>query len=105
MPGPAPLCAGARQAVTCFLTLPLVVVFTFLVWCLHRQTAQLALFLPGLIILPVFTLSAHLGGRAVPFSKPGEEAKSARRGLDLLIITVVSVGLSFLATSAWEAGW
>jgi len=105
MPGPAPLCAGARQAVTCFLTLPLVAVFALIVWYLHRQTAQLALFLPGLIILPAFTLSAHLGGRAVPFSKAGEEAKSARRGLDLLIVTLVSVGLSFLSASAWEAGW
>ncbi|MEP6671943.1 MAG: hypothetical protein ABJF10_22465 [Chthoniobacter sp.] len=105
MPGPAPLCAGARQAVTCFLTVPLVLGFTLIVVCLHRETTNLFLMLPGLMTLPIFTLIPHLGGRAVPFSKAGEEAKSARRGLDLFIVMIISVGLSFLSTRAWDDGW
>ncbi|MDR3406099.1 MAG: hypothetical protein P4L99_26670 [Chthoniobacter sp.] len=105
MPGPAPLCAGARQAVTCFLTLPLVLAFVLIVGCLHHKATNLALFLPGLLTLPVFTLVPHLGGRALPFSKAGEEAKSARRGFDFFAVMMLSVGLSFLTTWSWNDGW
>ncbi|MEI9896183.1 MAG: hypothetical protein WDN28_20540 [Chthoniobacter sp.] len=105
MPGPAPLCAGARQAVTCFLTLPLVLGFALIVWCLHGETTNLALLLPGLITLPIFTLVPHLGGRSVPFSRAGEEAKSTRRGLDFFVVMLLSVSLSFLTTWSWDAGW
>jgi hypothetical protein len=105
MPGPAPLCAGARQAVTCLLTLPLVLGFGVIVWCLPHQATQLLLLVPGLIALPVFTLYPHLGGGAVPFSKAGEEAKSARRTLDLFGVMIIAAGLSGLATWSWESGW
>jgi hypothetical protein len=105
LPGPAQLCAGARQAVTCFLTVPIVIAFGIIVWCLHREMAGLALLLPGMITLPIFTLSPHLGGKAVPFSKTGDEAKSARRGLDFFVVMMISVGISLLATWSWEGGW
>lgn len=103
--GPAQLCAGARQAVTCFITVPLVVLFSVLIWFLPHEDGELALLLPGLISLPVFTLSPHLGGRAVPFSKSGEEARSARRGLDLFGMMLASIGLSFLSTWSWLMHW
>jgi hypothetical protein len=103
--GPAHLCAGARLAVTCFLTIPLAILIGILVWFLPHETGELALLLPGLISLPAFTLSPHLGGKAVPFSKAGEEARSARRGLDLFGIMFISIGLSLLATWAWLTGW
>jgi hypothetical protein len=65
----------------------------------------LPLLLPGLIALPVYTLTPHLGGKGVPFSKAGEEAKSARRGLDFIVVTFISIGMSAVATWSWEAGW
>lgn len=105
IPGPAALCAGARQAVSCFLTLPLVLGIGALVLCLHHRIADLPLLLPGLIALPIFTLFPHLGGKAVPFSKAGEEARSARRGLDLMVVMLISVGLSLLAAFSWSGGW
>lgn len=105
MPGPAPLCAGTRHAVTCILTVPVTLAFTVLVWCLHRQTSQLALLLPGLLMLPVYTLFPQLRGRAVPFSKASEEAKSTRRGLDFFVMIFLSFGLAALAGFAGDNGW
>lgn len=105
IPGPALLCAGARQAVTCFITIPLALLFGAIVWLLGHENRELALLLPGLISLPVFTLSPHLGGKAVPFSKADEEAKSARRGLDLFGMMFISVGLSMVATWTWLTDW
>lgn len=105
IPGPAQLCAGARQAVTCFITIPLAILFGAIVWFLPHESGELMLLLPGLISLPVFTLSPHIGGKAVPFSKAADEAKSARRGLDLFGMMFISVGLSMLATWAWLTNW
>ena len=61
--------------------------------------------MPGLISLPVFTLSPHLGGKAVPFSKAAEDARSARRGLDLFGMMFISIGLSMFAMWAWITSW
>jgi hypothetical protein len=105
VPGPASLCAGARQAVTCFISLPLALIFALLVLLLSQERAELALILPGLIALPVFTLAPHLGGRAIPFSKAGEEARSARRGLDLFGMMFISAILSIIATWSWLMDW
>ncbi|EDY21792.1 hypothetical protein CfE428DRAFT_1038 [Chthoniobacter flavus Ellin428] len=105
IPGPALLCAGARQAVTCFITIPLMVFFTAVVYFLRHTSAELPLLLPGLIALPAFTLAPHLGGKAIPFSKAGEEARSARRGLDLFGVILVSISLSLVAIWAWSMGW
>jgi len=105
IPGPALLCAGARQAVTCFITIPLMLFFTAVVYFLRHTSSELPLLLPGLIALPVFTLAPHLGGKAIPFSKAGEEARSARRGLDLFGVILVSISLSLVATWTWAMGW
>src|SRR3569623_1515243 len=94
IPGPALLCAGARQAVTSFITIPLAVLINTIVWFLPHESGELMLLLPGLISLPVFTLSPHIGGKAVPFSKAADEAKSARRGFDLFGMMFISIGLS-----------
>jgi ABC-2 type transport system permease protein len=105
MAGPAPLCHGARRAVLCFLTLPLLVAFGVSAWLLSAQQSQLALMLPGLIALPVYALVPCLRGKAVPLSLPTEEAKSANRGLSMIGATLVSTILSALASWAWTFGW
>lgn len=103
--GPAPLCHGARRAVLCILTLPVFVVFGVLAWVLRGQLSELALLLPGLIALPVYSLFPNLGGKGVPFSVPSDEAKSAGRGLTMVGVMLVSGLLSGLAAWAWSAGW
>ncbi len=103
--GPAPLCHGARRAVLCLLTLPVLLAVALVVWLMHSQSSNLALFVPGIIALPVFALIPNLGGRAVPLSVPIEEAKSAGRGLMMIGVMVVSGIISGLAALAWSGGW
>lgn len=103
--GPARVCDGARRAVLCFLALPAVAAFGLLGWCLRGGSEHLPLLLPGLIALPIYALYPHLGGRAVPLSVPGEEAKSAGRGLQMMGVMLVSMALSALAVWSWSTGW
>jgi hypothetical protein len=103
--GPAPLCHGARQAVLCLLTLPVLVVFGLIAWALRGHSANLALLLPGVMALPVFALVPNLGGKGVPLSLPTEEAKSANRGVTMIGVMLASGVLSGLATWAWSGGW
>ena len=102
IPGPAPLCHGAHRAVLC-LALPCLLVFAVIalvVWGLD----SVILVIPGIIALPVFALVPCLGGKAVPFSLPVEEAKSAGRGLSFMGLMLISLALSGIAMLARAFG-
>jgi hypothetical protein len=105
LPGPAALCHGARRAILCFLTLPLLVLFGLLAWLVARDSSHLPLLLPGLIALPIYSLIPCLGGKALPLSVPAEEGKSAGRALNMVGVMVVSMVLSGIAIWAWAANW
>lgn len=105
IPGPAPLCHGARKAVLCLLTLPVLGFYILLVASVGLKISQLALLLPGLIALPVYALIPALGGHGVPLSLPTEEANSAGRGLQMILVMIASMALAGLASWAWSAGW
>jgi hypothetical protein len=103
--GPARICAGVRQAVTFFLTLPLLAAFVVVAWLLRGNAASLWLLLPGMIALPVYTLIPHVGGRAVPLSVAGDEARSAGRGLSMILVMLISTVLGGAALWTWHVGW
>jgi ABC-2 type transport system permease protein len=105
MAGPMALCNGARRAVLCFLTLPLLAVFAGIAWLINQDASQLALLLPGVLLLPVYALVPCLLGEAVPLSKPTEEAKSTARGMVMLVMMVPAFALSGIAYWAWSTGW
>jgi ABC-2 type transport system permease protein len=105
MPGPAPILRGARLAVGVILTLPTVLAFALLAWCVRTESSHLPLLLPGIIALPVYSLFPQVGGRAVPLSVSSEEAKSASRGLTMIGVMFISMALSGVATWSWAAGW
>jgi ABC-2 type transport system permease protein len=105
MPGPAALCHGARRAVLLFLTLPLLAVSVLLAWLVHGDASQLLLLLPGIIALPVYALVPSLGGKGVPLSLPTEEAKSAGRGLSMIVVLFVSMALAGIVAWSWSSGW
>src|SRR5204863_6717541 len=105
IPGPAPLCHGARLAVLCVLTFPVLVLYGLILWLVGIKASHLALLLPGLIALPIYALVPCLGGKAVPLSLPTEEAKSAGRGIHMIAVMMVSFALAGLATWSWSAGW
>ena len=103
--GPAPLCDGARRAVLCVLTVPMVVLFVIVGWLLSRDWSEMAVFVPGLLLLPVYSLVPCVGGEAVPLSRPGEEAKAAGRGARMFGITILSTVLAGLGLWSLRGGW
>jgi hypothetical protein len=105
MIGPAQLCHGARRAVLCLLALPMLLLVGMIVWLLRGNLTPLILFLPGIIALPVFALVPSLGGGGVPLSLPTDAAKSAGRGLNMMIVMAITFGLAMVASLAWTQGW
>ena len=103
--GPEAICRGARRAIMLLLTLPMLAVFTAIIWFIHTDASQFLLFLPGLITLPVYSLVPNLGGRGVPLSIPSDEAKAAARGLTMLGAIFFSMAISFAASMALATGW
>lgn len=103
--GPAQLCHGARRAVLVFLTLPLLLLFTVIIWLLHGQSVHWVLAIPGLLALPIYAMIPCVGGNAVPFSVPSAEAKSASRGIQMFGIMIIAMILALAAQFAWKYGW
>lgn len=103
--GPGPLCHGARRAVMVILTLPPLILLGLFAWLTRDESSRLLMLLPGIITLPVYALVPCLGGKAVPLSQPGEEAKAAGRGLSMIGTMFVSMIVAGLANWSWSGGW
>ncbi len=104
LPGPGPLCHGARRAVLSLLTVPMALFFGLVTWLMLRDKAQLLLLIPGVIVLPVYALMPGLLG-AVPLSRPIEEAKAASRGMTLIGVMLTSFALAGVTILMWHVGW
>jgi ABC-2 type transport system permease protein len=103
--GPGLISHGTRRAAMVFLALPALILFAVIAWFAQRDFEHILLLLPGIIAVPVFALIPCLSGKGVPFSFPGEEAKSARQGLRMLTVTFISFPLAGLTTWSWSGGW
>ena len=105
MAGPAELCHGARRAVLCLLIIPAFILVGFIVWVVQHNVSHLLLFLPGIILIPIVSLVPAAMNRGVPLSLPNEEAKSAGRSMKMMVVIIVAVVLSGVASWAFSAGW
>jgi hypothetical protein len=105
LPGPAALYHGARRAVLLFIALPMTLLFAGAAWLLGASLSNLALLLPGIVVLPLYSLVPGLRGQAVPLSQPIESAKAAGRGLIMMVIMMISFALAGLAAFAWSQHW
>jgi hypothetical protein len=103
--GPAPFCHGNRRAVLFFLTLPALLLVGLVFCFMHVRPSQMALLLPGIIAIPAYAMVPCLKGQAVPLSMPGEEAKSAGRGLRMILVMFISLPLAGAFAWAWSAGF
>jgi len=103
--GPARLCHGARWAMLTLLTVPMLVIFGAISWLFNRSWSEMVIFLPGLMLMPIFSLVPCLDGRAVPLSVPGEEAKAASRGARMFAIAIISSAIGGLGMLARWGGW
>jgi hypothetical protein len=105
MCGPAALSHGARRAVLLLITLPMILFFAVIVLLVLRTNARLVLMLPGIIALPVYAMIPCLGGKAVPLSRPMDQAKAAGRGSTTIAVMLSSFVLAGVAAWAYGAGW
>jgi hypothetical protein len=103
--GPARLCQGSMRAVQCVLVIPFLLAFVVMILLTRTHPQQWWLLLPGLISLPVYSMIPASDGEAVPLSRPGDEARSASRGLVMMGATFVSVVVAAAAWWSWRMGW
>ncbi|PWU18216.1 MAG: hypothetical protein C5B50_09655 [Verrucomicrobia bacterium] len=102
--GPARLCHGARRAVLCFLIFPALLVVSLLVWFGSGGGQFLAMLLPGIIALPIYSLLPVVRGRWAPLSQPTEEARSAGRAVSMMGVMLSSMALAGVAVAARTLG-
>lgn len=103
--GPAALSHGARRAVLVLVMVPMLVVFALVVVLMGQSASGLVLMLPGLIALPVYAMIPCLGGKAVPLSRPPDEAKAARRTTLTMLVMLSSGALAGAASYSHRHGW
>jgi ABC-2 type transport system permease protein len=104
LPGPALLCQGASRAVSVFMTLPIILLLVLIILVMTRDFSQLLLLLPGIIILPIYSLIPGRMGM-VPLSLPTEESKAAGRSAVMIGVTIFAIVLAGLTGWAWSAKW
>jgi len=105
MAGPAELCNGARRAVLYVLAIPSIILVGFIIWVVQHDVSQLVLFLPGLMLLPVMSLVPAALNRGVPLSLPNEEIKSAGRSMKMMVIMLLAIGISGIASATYKFGY
>lgn len=106
--GPAPFIHGAIRAVGTVLVLPALVILLLLVFLLPGNPARALLLLPGIIALPAYALASGAFDQVVPLSRPTEEAKSASRGLKMMLVISSAMaisGASLVARQYGVFGW
>lgn len=100
-----PLFHGARKAVLCWLSFPVLLLQTFLICGLQRSWTPLVLSVPAVLFLPAFSLLTGLAGQWLPLSKPSEDVKNTASGCLMMGLSMASAGvIGGLATWMWQAG-
>jgi hypothetical protein len=103
-PGPGRLMMGARKAVEVFLVIPaLLVMGAAFVW-IGGGFSGLYQLLPGMLALPVYSRISGMGSSQLPLSLPGEEVRSAGRGLLFLVSMLSAMVLGGMAGVARSFG-
>lgn len=104
-PGPGPIIIGGRKAVGLFLVLPAVATLVLSSWLIIGKAEAALLLLPGILMLPVFTRFSLGKGGDLPLSLPGEEAKSAGRGLVVMVAMFGAMAIAGVAILAKSYGY
>ena len=103
--GPAPFIRGATWAVCTLLVMPTLLLLVIAVGFLSKEPEHAFLLLPGLIALPVYALIPGAIEKAVPLSKPTEEAKSAMRGAVIFILMISALALPGIGMAVRSQGF
>jgi ABC-2 type transport system permease protein len=102
--GPARIASGVRTAVFVVLVLPLYVIFATIV-ALRHGPALLPSLLPGALLYPIFSRIPAAGGRAPPFSRTPDDARAARRGLEMMGVMLLAMAVGVTGALASRNGF
>jgi hypothetical protein len=101
----ASLFHGARKAVLCWLTYPIVLLLGFVMAILKQSIMPLAMVLPALVFLPAFSLVPGLNKAWLPLSLPVEDQQDVGTGCLLMaVVGAVAIVIGGVATWMWKLG-
>lgn len=103
--GPGHLIIGARKAVTCLLVLPAILIVVAACWWITGSFRSLESILPGLLVMPVYSRILARKSEHLPLSLPGEEAKSAGRGVYVMLGMFSALAIGGVAAVAKSYGY
>lgn len=103
--GPGRLIIGARKAVTCLLVLPTIMIIVAVCWGATGSFKSLECLLPGLLAIPLYSRILACKAEHLPLSIPGEEAKSAGRGLYVMLGMLSAMAIGGVAAAAKNYGY
>ena len=102
----ASLFDGARKAVVVFLLVPAVVLLLGLTLALTQDLNAVLLFVPSLMLFPVWTMVPGVLGMWLPLSAPYDQLTQGVSGcLKMMIFLIVSSAVAGLGLWAWSTGW
>jgi hypothetical protein len=96
---------GTRRAILAILVFPALALLALLVLAVGAEAADLVLFLPGVISLPVWAVYVQTRGEKLPFSRPPDAGFGAGYGSKLLATLFLSVLLSVASYVAFSVGF
>ncbi len=102
--GPSKIMAGARQAVLWVFILPLILLMLTLVVIKRNSLSDAQFLLPGFLMIPIYLYVPFLRGHCIPLSSPIEESKSARQGLTIAVVSLLSFPVSMVSVVANATG-
>jgi len=104
VPGPGPICLGARHAVSLLFGVPVCLALIAATGLLDPDPMHLFLLLPGLVASPILTLFPCLNGHALPLSRPIDEGSQIARSLVLIGLFMAAAVVAGLAAMCWRKG-
>ena len=97
---------GARKAALALLAFPALLLLAGIIITLKRFDARLLLLLPGVVILPLWSMVPGILETWLPFSRPFDAKTQGQRGcITMTIVMGVSAGLSYLASLSLRQAW
>ncbi len=99
LPSAAPVFHGVRKATILYLLLPALAVAGLLIgYIAPGGMKTMALALPGLLAIPVLSLTPALTQDYLPFSRPAARGDQSSRNIGLMFISMLSMGIVLAIT-------
>jgi hypothetical protein len=96
---------GARKAVLCWLTYPMVLLLGLVMAILKQSIMPLAMVLPALVFMPAFSLVPALNRIWLPLSLPVEDQQDVGTGCLLMaVVGGLAIVIGGVATWMWKLG-